>query len=161
MRKTVSLRNILAEIIQRNGLESKIAQQRIFDLWRTHVEPPFNTYASPISLAEGILKIYTEYPACKSGIVFHKVKIIGELNAELGQPILTDLRVEVRPVPPDKNVNRSETDDASSESANAEIPRLITPEELEHIEQTLANVTDTRLKDSLRQLFTTQMKDKP
>ena len=161
MHKTESLRHILPKILRRNGLESKINEQRIFDIWRTHVEPPFNTYAAPISFSMGVLKIYTEYSPCKSGILLQKAKIIGELNAGLEQPLLTDLRVELRPVPPDKSVNLSETHDESSESADSNTPSLVTPEELERIEQTLANVTDTRLKDSLRQLFTTQIRDKP
>ena len=165
MQKTENIGNILTEIIRRNDLEPKILEQRVFDLWRTHVDAPFNTYAAPISLSEGILKIYTEYPPCKNGILFQKPKIIADLNAALGQPILTDLRIELRPVrtapPHDTHSNQSKSRREPSKPTSTDTAHRPTPEELERIEQTLADVTDARLKNSLRQLFATQSEDKP
>lgn len=165
MQKTENVGNILTEIIRRNDLEPKILELRVFDLWRTHIEAPFNTYAAPVSLSDGVLKIHTEHPSCKSGMLFQKPKIIADLNAELGQPILTDLRIELRPVrtgpPHAPNANQSKSPHESSQPASTNTTRRITPEELERIEQTLANVTDVRLKKSLRQLFTTQSEDNP
>ena len=165
MQKTENVGNILTEIIQRNDLEPKMIELRVFDLWRTHIEAPFNTYAAPVSLSEGVLKIYTEHPSCKSGIRFQKPKIIADLNAELGQPILTDLRIELRPVqaapPHDRNANQPKSRHEPSQPASTDTTHRTTPEELERIEQALANVTDTRLKESLRQLFTTQSEDNP
>ncbi len=163
MHKTEHLRHLLTEVIRKNNLEPKILEQRVFDLWRTHIDAPFNAYAIPVSLSDGILKIYTEYPSCKSGILFQKLKIIADLNAELEQPVLTDLRIELRPVrtaePYAPNTNQSKSSREPSKPAST--PHCTTPEELERIEQILATVTDVRLKKSLRQLFTTQSKDKP
>ena len=165
MQKTENVGNILTEIIRKNDLEPKMIELRVFDLWRTHIEAPFNTYAAPVSLSDGVLKIYTEHPSCKSGILFQKPKIIAALNAGLGQPILTDLRIELRPIqtapPHDTNANQSKPSDEPSQPTNTDTTHRTTPEELERIEQTLANVTDARLKKSLRQLFTTQSEDNP
>ena len=167
MQKTENVGNILTEIIRRNDFEPKMIELRVFDLWRTHVDAPFNTYAAPVSLSAGVLKIYTEHPACKSGILFQKPKIIADLNAELEHPILTDLRIELRPVQTASSHNRqanpseSSHESSSSQPAGTDAPRHATPQDLEQIEQTLANVTDARLKKSLRQLFTTQSEDNP
>ena len=165
MQKTENVGNILTKIIQRNDFEPKMLEQRVFDLWRTHIEAPFNTYAAPVSLSDGVLKIYTEHPSCKSGILFQKPKIIADLNAALEHPILTDLRIELRPVrtapPHDTNANQSKSRREPSQPSSTDTTHRTTPEELERIEQTLANVTDARLKESLRQLFTTQSEDNP
>ncbi len=165
MQKTENVGNILTEIIRKNDLEPKMIELRVFDLWRTHIEAPFNTYAAPVSLSGGVLKIYTEHPSCKSGILFQKPKIIADLNAALGQPILTDLRIELRALetapPHDTNANPPKSPRDPSQPVSTDTTRRTTPEELERIEQTLANVTDTKLKKSLRQLFTTQSEDNP
>ena len=160
MQRTENVGNILTEIIRRNDFEPKILERKVFDLWRTHVDAPFNTYAAPVSLSDGVLKIYTEHPACKNGILFQKPQIIADLNAALGQPILTDLRIELRSLetapPHETNANPPKSPREPSQPTSR-----ITPEELEQIEQTLANITDTKLKKSLRQLFTTQSEDNP
>ena len=160
MQRTENVGNILTEIIRRNDFEPKILEQKVFDLWRTHIDAPFNTYAAPVSLSDGVLKIYTEHPACKSGILFQKPKIIADLNAALGQPVLTDLRIELRPVRTAQPQETSANPPKSPREPSQPTSR-ITPEELERIEQTLATVTDTKLRKSLRQLFTTQSEDNP
>ena len=165
MQKTENVGNILTEIIQRNDLEPKMLEQKVFDLWRKRLGVPFGTKTLPVSLSDGILKIYTEYPPYRRELLLHKPKIIADLNAELGQPILTDIRIELRPVrtapPHDTNTNQSESPREPSQPASTDPTRRTTPEELERIEQTLANVTDEKLKKSLRQLFTTQSEDNP
>ena len=169
MQKTQSLRNLLSEIIRTNHLEPKMLEQKVFDLWRKHLGAPFGTKTTPISLSDGVLKVYTEYPPYRTELLFHKQSIIANLNAELEKPIVTDLRIELRHVPAvqphDTNVNHSrrhhEPSKPSSKHSNTNAVRRMTPEELERIEQTLASVTDTRLKKSLRQLFITQSEDKP
>lgn len=166
MQKTENLRNLLTEVIRKNDLEPKILEQRVFDLWRKRLGVPFGTKTIPVSLSDGVLKIYTEYPPYRRELLLHKPKIIADLNAELNQPILTDLRIEVRPVRTasshDPNANRSsKSTHEPSQPASTDTTRRTTPEELERIEQTLANVTDAKLKKSLRQLFTTQSEDNP
>lgn len=165
MQKTENVGNILTEIIQRNDLEPKMLEQKVFDLWRKHLGVPFGTKTIPVSLSDGVLKIYTEYPPYKRELLLLKQKIIADLNAALGQPILTDLRIELRALetapPHDTNANQSKSPRAPSQPVSTDTTRRTTPEELERIEQTLANVTDARLKKSLQQLFTTQSEDNP
>ena len=165
MQKTENVGNILTKIIQRNDFEPKMLEQRVFDLWRKRLGAPFGTKTIPVSLSDGVLKIYTEYPPYKRELLLLKQRIIADLNAELEQPILTDLRIELRPVrtaqPHDRNANQSKPRHKRSQPSGPDTIHRTTPEELERIEQTLANVTDARLKESLRQLFTTQSEDNP
>ena len=160
MQRTENVGNILTEIIQRNDLEPKMLEQKVFDLWRKHLGVPFGTKTIPVSLSDGVLKIYTEYPPYKKELLLLKQRIVADLNAALGQPILTDLRIELRSLetapPHETNANPPKSPREPSQPTSR-----ITPEELERIEQTLATVTDTKLRKSLRQLFTTQSEDNP
>ena len=165
MRKTQNLRNILAEVARMRQFEPKMLEQKVFELWRKHFGAPLGTKTMPVSLSEGVLKIYTEYPSHKVELLLNKQKILTNLNAELEHPILTDLRVELRPVQTAPPHNREEKESnphrESSKQLSPETVHRTTPEELGRIEQILANVTDAKLKKSLRQLFITQNEDKP
>ena len=142
-------------------------EQKVFVLWRKRLGTPLGTKTVPVSLLDGVLKIYTEYPPYRTELSFHKQRIIADLNAELGQPVLTDLRIELRqahkaaPDHPKHAPADSETSKTPTPMSHSSKVRTPTPKELEQIEQAIADVTDTDLKVSLRQLFITQSKEKP
>ena len=167
MRKTQNLRDLLTELTRSRDFEPKMLEQKVFVLWRKRLGTPLGTKTVPVSLSDGVLKVYTEYPPYRTELSFHKQRIIADLNAELGQPILTDLRIELRQAHQTTpcHTKRASTDSempktttSMSRSSNVQTP---TPKELEQIEQATTDVTDTDLKISLRQLFITQSKEKP
>lgn len=164
MDKTYNLSHLLNELIRTHDLEPKMLEQKVFALWRKHLGAPLGTKAVPVSLSNGILKIYTEYSPYITELSLHKPKILADLNAELGKPVLIDLRIELRP---GQAAHPHETEDGSAspktpkEDSVVGKTHQVTPEQLEKIEQVLASVPDTELKKSLWQLFTTQSKDKP
>lgn len=168
MRKTQNLRDLLTELTRSRDFEPKMLEQKVFVLWRKRLGTPLGTKTVPVSLSDGVLKIYTEYPPFIRELLFHKQRIIADLNAELGQPVLTDLRIELRQAhkATPHHTERTPTDPKISKTAASTPPsstviRTPTPEESEEIEQAIADVTDTDLKISLRQLFITQSKEKP
>lgn len=167
MHKTENLRDLLTELARSRDFEPKMLEQKVFALWRKLLGTPLGTRTVPVSLSDGVLKIYTEYPPFKKELLFLKQRIIADLNAELGQPVLTDLRIEVRQAynstphhteHSSTNPKISKTTTSTPRSSNVHTP---TPKELEQIEQATVDVTDTDLKISLRQLFITQSKEKP
>ena len=167
MRKTENLRDLLTELARSRDFEPKMLEQKVFVLWHKLLGTPLGTRTVPVSLTDGVLKIYTEYPPFIRELLFHKQRIIADLNAELGQPVLTDLRIELRQVHKATSHHTEPTPTASKISKTAaSTPRpsnihTPTPKESERIEQAIADVTDTDLKISLRQLFITQSKEKP
>lgn len=165
MDKTYNLRYLLNELIRAHDLEPKMLEQKVFVLWGKYVDAPLSTKTVPVSLSNGILKIYTEYPAYKMALSFQKPKILADINAELGKPVLTDLRIEIHQIhtaQPHETEDRSSTPETSEEdSIIDDTHQEVTPEQLEKIEQALASVPDAEIKKSLWQLFTTQSKDKP
>ena len=166
MHKTENLRDLLTELARSRDFEPKMLEQKVFVLWRELLGTPLGTRTVPVSLSDGVLKIYTEYPPFKTELLLLKQKIIADLNAELGQPVLTDLRIELRQAHkatphhterPSTHPKISKTTASTPRPINVHTP---TPEEAEQIEQTIVDVTDTDLKISLRQLFIAQRKEK-
>ena len=162
MHKTENLRDLLTELARSRGFEPKMLEQKVFVLWREVLGTPLGTRTDPVSLSDGILKIYTEYPTFKKELLLLEQRIIADLNAELGQPILTGLRIEVRQArqATSHHTERPSTHPKISTPRPSNV-HVLTPEESEQIEQAIADVTDTDLKTSLRQLFITQSKEKP
>ena len=167
MRKTQNLRDILTKLTHSRDFEPKMLEQKVFVLWRNRLGTPLGTKTVPVSLSDGVLKIYTEYPPFIRELLFHKQRIIADLNAELGQPVLTDLRIELRQARkatshhtecPPTHPKISKTTASTPRSTNVHTP---TAKESEQIERAIVDVTDTNLKISLRQLFITQSKEKP
>ena len=167
MSKTQNLHQILNELDQRLHLESKMLEQKVFALWREHLGTPLGTKTVPVSLLDGTLKVYTEYPLFRVELQYQKPKILANLNAELGQPVITELQVELRQVRTPESHESVHTPSKKKASKPAESnsstsnTHQVTPKKLETIDQALATVTDTQVKKSLRRLFITQSKDEP
>ena len=167
MRKTQNLRDLLTELTRSRDFEPKMLEQKVFVLWRKRLGTPLGTKTIPVSLSDGVLKVYTEYPPFKKELSLLKERIIEDLNVELGENVLTDLRIEIRHVhkaTPHHAKNAPtdpETSKTTSTPRSGNVTHTPTPRESEQIEQAIVDVTDTDLKISLRQLFITQSKEKP
>ena len=98
MSKTQNLHQILSELKRTLHLEPKILEQKVFALWREYFGAPLGTKTVPVSLSDGTLKIYTEYPPYRTELLYRKQKILDDLNAELGQLIITELQIELHQV---------------------------------------------------------------
>lgn len=166
MPKTQNLRDLLTEFARTRDLEPKMVEQKVFALWRKRLGTPLGTRTVPVSISDGILKVYTEYPAFKQALSIHKERIIVDLNAELGHPILTDIRIDVRqsvtstPHHTADTPTRTELPETTPKTSSVSTPNVPMPEMLEQIDQIIADLTDTDLKASLHQLFLTQSRDK-
>ena len=98
MRKTQNLRDLLTEFSRARDFEPKMLEQKVFALWQKQLGVPLGARTIPASFSDGVLKIYTEYPPYRTELLLLKQKIITNLNAELGQVVVTDLRIELRPI---------------------------------------------------------------
>lgn len=164
MSKTQNLHHLLNKLTRTLDLEPKILEQKVFALWREQLGTPLGTKTVPVSLSDGTLKVYTEYSVFRTQLLFHKQKILDDLNAELGQSVVTELQTELRQVRaaheaksvPSKK-KKSKANSRNSKTINHQVKR----EKLERMEQSLATVTDTEVKKSLRRLFITQSEDEP
>ena len=164
MDKSRNLHHILDEYIRSRDLEPKVLEQKVFVLWRERLGMPLGTKTVPVSLSNGVLKIYTEYPPYKNELLLHKLNILADLNAELGRPVLTDLRIEIHQIhtaEPHETEDQSPNPETSEEDSTVGNTYPVTSDQLERIEQALTSVSDPELKETLWRLFTTQSKEKP
>ncbi len=165
MPKTQNLQDILTEFVRTRDLEPKMLEQKVFSLWRQYLGTPIGIKTMPVSISGGILKVYTEYPPYKQELSLLKERIIADLNAELGQPILTDIRIDIRqsvtstPHHTADTPTRAEPPKTSPKTSPDSTTNVPTPETLEQIDQTIVDVTDTNLKTSLYQLFLSQSRE--
>ena len=166
MSKTQNSRDLITELARTYDLEPKMLEQKVFSVWREYLGTPLGTRTMPVSISGGVLKVYTEYPLFKQELLLGKETIIANLNAELGQPILTDLRIDVRPSlksTPDHTAGtstRAKRSKTIRKVSPVSTTQVLTPETLEQIEQVVTDITDTDLKTSLCQLFISQSRDK-
>ena len=167
MPKTQNLRDLLTELTRSRDFAPKMLEQKVFVLWRKYLGTPLGTKTVPVSLSNGVLKVYTEYPPFKKELLLLKERLIADLNVELGEIILTDIRIEIRQVHKAalhhaKNTHTDpEMSKPTTSTPHSSNVRTLTPKELARIEQAISDVPDTDLKVSLRQLFITQSKEKP
>jgi len=155
---TQSIGSLLSVLARARNFDAKMLEQRVFALWRKVVSPPFSTNMHPASLSGGTLKLYTEYPPYRTELLFHKEKIIANLNAELGDAVLTDLRIEIRQLV-DAQGYIEKPNRATQAAHKEQDGGKLTPDALDAIEQTLSEMTDAELKTSLRQFFITQSRN--
>lgn len=157
MAKSQNIHQVLTAFMRERHLEAKMLEQKVFGLWQEHLGEPLGTKTMPVSLSEGVLKVYTEHPIYTTELSSHKPQLLTDLNAKLGRPVLKDLRIEFRPR--EVQAYRTEASRSSQQRSQREVEyrsSTATPEQLARIEQTLATVSDTALKRSLSQLFLTQ-----
>lgn len=162
MSKTRNLHHLLNELNRTLDLEPKILEQKVFALWREYFGAPLGTKTVPVSLSDGTLKIYTEYPPYRTELLYREQKILDDLNAELGQSLITELQIELHQVHAaheGKSVSSREKKSKANSRDSKTINHQVKPEKLERIEQSLATVADTEVKKSLRRLFITQSED--
>ena len=65
MPKTQNSRDLITELVRTRNFEPKMLEQKVFSLWRQRLGTPLGTNTTPVSISDGILKVYTEYPSYK------------------------------------------------------------------------------------------------
>ncbi len=160
MKKTENIDKVVDALIRRRNFEPKMLEQKVFELWRLRVGNVLANHTYPVSLSEGILTVYTEYPAYKTELSFQKTKIIADLNAQLNKPILTDLRLELRQSSfssRDRRRQSAPTEIEVRKNASSNSNKVVLKSDtLDRIEQVLIDITDETLRTALRQLFISQ-----
>lgn len=160
-KNTRDINEVLTTIVRQRHFEDKLLEQKVFSLWRDVVGEALANHARPTSLSAGILTVWTEHPAYQTELSLLQMKILAELNAQLGRAVVKTLRLELRP----GQVSGQVPDLAARDSAtltgqkSSRPKRALTAETLTQVELSVADITDEALKDALRRLFVTQCQE--
>ena len=161
-KNTKNVNEVLTSIVRQRHFEDKLVEQKVFSLWRDVVGEALGSHARPASLSAGILTVWTEHPAYQTELSLLQMKILDELNAQLGRAVVKTLRLELRPGQvsgPALREGATLTKQKSSRQKQPPPKRALTAETLTQVELSIAGITDEALKDALRRLFVTQCQD--
>lgn len=91
------LRDLLDPIGRRLGMEGAVEAGRLFARWRTIVGDDVAAHVEPTSLRDGVLRVRADSPTWATEIGYLADEIARRVNAEVGRPVVTELRVSAGP----------------------------------------------------------------
>ncbi|MDX9941778.1 MAG: DUF721 domain-containing protein [Bacteroidales bacterium] len=86
-----TLGEVIREFLKNFGLEEKVTETRISEVWEKVMGQGISKYTQRISLRNKTLTIYLTSPALRQELSYGKTKIIKMINDELGRAAIEDL----------------------------------------------------------------------
>lgn len=86
-----TLGEVIREFLKNFGLEEKVTETRISEVWEKVIGQGISKYTQRISLRNKTLTIYLTSPALRQELSYGKTKIIKMINDELGRAAIEDL----------------------------------------------------------------------
>lgn len=152
-KETQKIDGLLEKLLREHGMDGKIIEQKALAAWKNAAGPPIARNTQPVSLINGQLTVYVANSVFINELLFLRQKIIANLNEEVGQPVVKELRFTVKPI---EQSNRQEIQRSHPLHRPKSERISLTPEVVERVEQTVADVEDAELKACLKRLFITQ-----
>jgi hypothetical protein len=145
--------SILERLIQERGLDPKLLEQKALAGWKDAVGALIARYTRPVSLVDGRLTVYASNSVWVTELSLLKPQVISKINAAVGQQVVKDWRIVVKPFERsnDEEIQRPQRPSRLKLERDAPAPEVV-----ERVEQTVADVADEELKACLRRLFITQ-----
>jgi len=156
MFQTERLSDILETFFQKHGYDRKILEHKAMFFWSGVVGEKFAPYAQPRSVSEGKMVVVVGDSVRLTELNLQKLKLIDQLNKELGFNIIKDIEFRLGKVPEPRQFSHLDADKITDDINLDDIE--LEQEVLERIEKTVANVEDGELKDALERFFTSQAK---
>ncbi len=156
--ETYQIDTVLDIVIRERGLDRKLLEQRAMLIWGEIVGHEFALHAQPVMIAGGKLRVTVSDAVWLTELNFRKPRLIEQINRRLEADILQDIVFRVGTIQEDGH--RQPTTEPVSRSADHAFTDdvALDESELEFIEQTVADVEDQELQDTLRRIFTEQNK---
>lgn len=82
----------LKRLIQKQGMEKKINQQKAIDVWGEIVGRKIEEHTEPLEVRFGVLTVKTSSPVWRQELQFQKNKIVESINKKLIKTTIKDIR---------------------------------------------------------------------
>lgn len=152
-KETQKLANLLEKLLRERGMDNKILEQKVLVAWKNAVGPPIARNTQPVSLINGQLTVYVANSILINELLFLRRRVIANLNEEVGQPVVKELRLTVKSV----DQSNGQEIQRSRPLHRLKSERIsLASEVLERVEQTVVDVDDAELKACLKRLFITK-----
>ncbi len=146
-----SVKNILQDVLSRDELGEKMEECKALLLWND-VASNLAARTEPTAIRQGRMLVRVTDSVILHQLTFYKQRFIRKINVLMGKRVVKDIIFRVGRIEKKKEI----------ENRDDYIKRLnrmqLDQEELERINQTVAEIDDEEIQDSLRQLFTSQSK---
>jgi hypothetical protein len=147
-----SIKGILQNVLDRTGLSEKMEECRALLFW-DDVAKNLAARTKPVGIARGRMAVNVANSVILHQLTFYKEKYIEKINLLLGKRVVRDVIFRVGEVERRKQMG---------ENRDEYIRRLhstqLDQDEIERIEEIITQVDDEEIRDSLRELFTSQSK---
>lgn len=93
-RRTVkSLKDVLAQLIREQGLETPLLQKRLIDAWPKVAGKVVARYTGSIFISDQVLHVKILNPALRQDLTMMRSQLLYRLNAEVGTNLITDVHI--------------------------------------------------------------------
>ncbi len=145
-----NIRGILRNVISQEGMERKLDECEALLVW-DDVAPTLAVRTQPVAISRGRLVINVTDSVILHQLTFYKKEYVDKINLMLGRRIVRDITFRVG------NVERR---GQGTESRDEYIERLhsveLDQDEITKIDELTDQVEDEEVRDSLKELFTSQ-----
>ena len=86
-----SIKDIIDAALNDSGISSTINEQRLCYLWPEVVGQSINRYTSRRYIENGVLHVYITSAPLKNELLFHRAKLVEELNKAIGKNVITNI----------------------------------------------------------------------
>jgi hypothetical protein len=142
---------ILERTIKKLGLEAKLKESKIWEVWDDAVGAVVARNAQPESFRNRVLFVTVSSSAWMQQLQFLKEQIVEKLNQSLGKTIIKRISFRLGTIPSPSPLE-SEIKEESSR------PQEIDPEDIERIEKTVSALKDDETKELVRNLMVREVK---
>jgi predicted nucleic acid-binding Zn ribbon protein len=88
-----SVNEIIEEYLNHEGLADTVDEQRAAYLWQEVVGSVINRYTMSRYVEKGVLHVYLSSAPLKQELSFCRQRLVDDLNARVGRPVLTDIMI--------------------------------------------------------------------
>lgn len=92
-RDSQALGDILVEVLRQNGLEQKLLETRLLELWPEVLGPTIARYTSDLNIHDGLLFVRVRSAALKQELFNGRFQLVEKLNQAAGGQVIKDIRL--------------------------------------------------------------------
>jgi predicted nucleic acid-binding Zn ribbon protein len=95
MGKPVSIRDVIGRTLKSLGLDKRVKEAGVVQVWSEAVGEPIDKVTQVIGVRDGVVRVLVDNSVWSQELSLRKVEIIRELNDQLGEKLITDIRFQV------------------------------------------------------------------
>ena len=144
------LDQVVEDVIQVYGYDSKISEARVFLVWEDIVGQFIAENTQPSSLVEGKFRIWVKNSVLLSELHLLSRNLIDKINSKIGKSVVRELRFQLKLF----SCSRQENQPQKVAKTNCQVGAIGLDQEIsQKINSVIQDVEDAELKRVLRRVF--------